>query len=50
VFTFAGVRFPIVRLASIGIAFVVVVAIQLFLRRTFTGKRSCYRRKLEAAT
>jgi len=38
VFTFAGVRFPIVRLASMGIAFVVVVAIQLFLRRTFTGK------------
>ncbi len=38
VFTFAGVRFPIVRLASMGIAFVAVVALQLFLRRTFTGK------------
>ena len=38
VFTFAGVRFPIVRLASMGIAFVAVVALQLFLRRTYTGK------------
>jgi branched-chain amino acid transport system permease protein len=38
VLTFAGVRFPIVRLASMGIAFIVVVALQLFLRRTFTGK------------
>jgi branched-chain amino acid transport system permease protein len=38
VFTFAGVRFPIVRVASMGIAFVAVVALQLFLRRTYTGK------------
>jgi len=38
VFTFAGVRFPIVRLVSMGIAFVAVVALQLFLRRTYTGK------------
>lgn len=38
VFTFAGVRFPLVRVASMVIAFVVVVALQLFLRRTYTGK------------
>jgi branched-chain amino acid transport system permease protein len=38
VFTFAGVRFPIVRVASMVIAFVAVVALQLFLRRTYTGK------------
>lgn len=38
VFTIAGVRFPLVRVASMVIAFVVVVALQLFLRRTYTGK------------
>jgi branched-chain amino acid transport system permease protein len=38
VFTFAGVRLPLVRVASIVIAFVVVIALQLFLRRTYTGK------------
>ena len=38
VFTFAGVRLPLVRVASLVIAFVVVVALQLFLRRTYTGK------------
>ncbi len=38
VFTFAGVRFPLVRVASMVIAFVIVVALQLFLRRTYTGK------------
>jgi len=38
VFTFAGVRFPIVRVASMIIAFVLIVALQLFLRRTYTGK------------
>jgi branched-chain amino acid transport system permease protein len=38
VFTFAGVRFPMVRVASMIIAFVLVVALQLFLRRTYTGK------------
>lgn len=38
VFTFAGVRFPLVRVASMVIAFVAVVALQLFLRRTYTGK------------
>jgi len=38
VFAFAGVRFPLVRVASMVIAFVVVVALQLFLQRTYTGK------------
>ncbi len=38
VWSLAGVRFPIVRVASLAIAFVVVVALQLFLRRTFAGK------------
>ena len=38
VFTILGVRFPIVRVASLGIAFVSLFALQLFLRRTYTGK------------
>jgi len=38
VFAFAGVRFPLVRVASMVIAFIVVVALQLFLQRTYTGK------------
>jgi len=38
VFTVLGVRFPIVRVASLGIAFVSLLALQLFLRRTYTGK------------
>jgi branched-chain amino acid transport system permease protein len=38
VFTILGVRFPIVRVASLGIAFVSLLALQLFLRRTYTGK------------
>jgi branched-chain amino acid transport system permease protein len=38
VFTFAGVRLPLVRVASLVIAFVAVIALQLFLRRTYTGK------------
>lgn len=38
VFTFAGVRFPIVRLAIMVLALAVVVALQLFLRKTYTGK------------
>jgi branched-chain amino acid transport system permease protein len=33
-----GVRFPIVRVASLGIAFVSLLALHLFLRRTYTGK------------
>lgn len=36
--TILGVRLPIVRVASMGIAFVLIVALQLFLRRTYTGK------------
>lgn len=38
VFTFAGVRLPLVRVASLVIAFVLIVALQLFLQRTYTGK------------
>jgi branched-chain amino acid transport system permease protein len=37
-FTILGVRFPIVRVASLVIAFVFILALQLFLRRTYTGK------------
>ena len=37
-FTILGVRFPIVRVASLVIAFVFLFALQLFLRRTYTGK------------
>ena len=36
--TFLEVRFPIVRVASLGIAFVSLLALHLFLRRTYTGK------------
>lgn len=36
--TFLGVRFPIVRVASLGIALVSLLALHLFLRRTYTGK------------
>ena len=38
VWTILGVRLPIVRVASMAIAFVLIVALQLFLRRTYTGK------------
>jgi branched-chain amino acid transport system permease protein len=38
VWTILGVRLPVVRVASMGIAFVLIVALQLFLRRTYTGK------------
>ena len=38
VWTILGVRFPVVRVASMAIAFVVIIALQLFLRRTYTGK------------
>ena len=38
VWTILGVRFPVVRVASMVIALVVIVALQLFLRRTYTGK------------
>jgi len=36
--TLLGVRLPIVRLASLGIALVCLLALHLFLRRTYTGK------------
>ncbi len=36
--TFLGVRFPIVRVAGLGIAVVCLLALHLFLRRTYTGK------------
>jgi branched-chain amino acid transport system permease protein len=35
---FAGVRFPIVRLISLGIALIVLVGLQIFLKKTYTGK------------
>ena len=35
---YLGVRFPIVRVASLAIAFVSLLALHLFLRRTYTGK------------
>jgi branched-chain amino acid transport system permease protein len=38
VFTVFGVRFPIVRVASFLIALFVMVALQLFLKRTYFGK------------
>jgi branched-chain amino acid transport system permease protein len=38
VFEVAGVRFPIVRVAGLVISFVVLIGLQLFLRRTYTGK------------
>lgn len=36
--TWLGVRFPVVRVASFVIALVVLFALHLFLRRTYTGK------------
>jgi branched-chain amino acid transport system permease protein len=33
-----GIRFPVVRLASLVIALVTLLALELFLRRTYTGK------------
>ncbi len=38
VFTVLGVRFPIVRVASLVIALVTLLALDMFLRRTYTGK------------
>ncbi len=38
VITVWGIRFPVVRLASLVIAVVVLLALDLFLRRTYTGK------------
>jgi branched-chain amino acid transport system permease protein len=37
-FTVLGLRFPWVRLAGLGVAIVFLVALQLFLRNTYTGK------------
>lgn len=37
-FTLLGVRLPYVRVASLVIAFVFLLALQLFLQRTYTGK------------
>ena len=36
--TFLGVRFPIVRVASLAIALICLLALHQFLRRTYTGK------------
>lgn len=37
-FTLLGIRLPVVRLASLGITLVAVIALQLFLKKTYTGK------------
>jgi branched-chain amino acid transport system permease protein len=37
-FTAFGIRFPVVRLASLGVALVAVVALHFFLRKTYIGK------------
>lgn len=37
-FTILGIRFPVVRVASLVIALVALLALHLFLRRTYTGK------------
>ncbi len=37
-FTVLGVRFPVVRLANLVVAVFFLVALQLFLRKTYTGK------------
>ena len=37
-FTIMDVRFPLVRLISLGVAILFLVGLQLFLRKTFTGK------------
>jgi len=36
--TVLGVRFPAVRLASLAVAVIFLVALQLFLKKTYTGK------------
>jgi branched-chain amino acid transport system permease protein len=36
--TFLGVRFPLVRLASFAIAFICLIALNIYLRRTYTGR------------
>jgi branched-chain amino acid transport system permease protein len=37
-FTLFGVRFPIVRVASLAVALICLLALHLFLRKTYTGK------------
>jgi len=37
-FTVLGIRFPVVRLANLAVAVFFLVALQLFLRKTYTGK------------
>ncbi|HPS33116.1 MAG TPA: branched-chain amino acid ABC transporter permease [Anaerolineaceae bacterium] len=37
-FELAGIRFPAVRLISLGIAIVALISLQIFLKKTFTGK------------
>ena len=37
-FTIMDVRFPLVRLISLGVAILFLVGLQIFLRKTFTGK------------
>ncbi len=37
-FTFLDLRFPVVRLMSLGVALVCLIGLQLFLQRTYTGK------------
>jgi branched-chain amino acid transport system permease protein len=36
--TFLGVRFPLVRLASFAIAFICLIALNTYLRKTYTGR------------
>ena len=38
VLKFLGIRFPLVRLASFAVAFICLIALNIFLRKTFTGK------------
>jgi branched-chain amino acid transport system permease protein len=38
VFTIFGVRFPLVRIASLVVAVVFLIALQIFLKKTYTGK------------
>jgi branched-chain amino acid transport system permease protein len=37
-FTLLGVRFPVMRLASLAVAILFLLALQLFLKKTYTGK------------
>lgn len=37
-FTLLGVRFPLVRMASFALAFICLIGLNIFLRRTYTGK------------